>query len=370
MGLSKVILGTVLVGMMFSMHHVNGQDISKPCDQLFPIVSQEGKEGFIDHTGRVVVKPWLKSAGWLRSDVGYVETEHGEGFIDIKGNITILNGVELSSGFNEGFAFAKILKHDGSRGKWGFINMKGEVVFETKRYVEFAPYQEGLMIISNLLTVQHTRHTKLNKPSDPLSFLPPDDKAYYLDRKGIVQFGQGFDAAYPFKDGYAFVNLNGKDAIIDRQGNYVLGPQSKHLVGVSEGLILEHDKGERAWIYRNLKGDIVLKVFFRNAQLFSEGLAAISGADGKTGFIDKKGNIVIEPKFDSAHNFSEGLAAVEINNKIGFVNKRGEIVIKPQLIDDYAGLGFRCGLVDIETDAYRGYMNKKGGWVWKSRKIN
>ncbi len=66
----------------------------------------------------------------------------------------------------------------------------------------------------------------------------------------------------------------------------------------------------------NAKGAVVVAPQFKEANDFSEGLAAVQ-LEYKWGYIDKEGKFVIKPEFFDAGDFSEGLAMVQPGGKIG-----------------------------------------------------
>lgn len=113
--------------------------------------------------------------------------------------------------------------------------------------------------------------------------------------------------------------------------------------------------------YKNDADEIVLEAKFKDAGLFSEGLAYVK-LMRKYGYIDKQGNIVIKPNYLEAQDFSEGLAAVKMENidgvKVwGFINKRGNMVIQPQYEDVSS---FSEGLCAVCLDNLWGYINNTG----------
>ncbi len=81
--------------------------------------------------------------------------------------------------------------------------------------------------------------------------------------------------------------------------------------------------------------------------------------DGKTGFRDLDGNVVIEPKYESAEMFSEGLSAVTLSEKglTGYINTKGEMVIPPSF--EYAG-SFGNGLASFRAHDLYGFIDRTG----------
>jgi hypothetical protein len=95
-----------------------------------------------------------------------------------------------------------------------------------------------------------------------------------------------YDEVDSFREGRAWVKLNGKYGFVDLQGNEVI-PLKYDLVG-------EFREG-RAWVRLN----------------------------GEHGFVDEEGNEVIPLKYDDAFSFQEGRAWVSLNRKYGFVDLQG-----------------------------------------------
>jgi KWG Leptospira. len=104
---------------------------------------------------------------------------------------------------------------------------------------------------------------------------------------------------------------------------------------------------------------------FADANSFSEGLAAVSDASGRWGYIDKAGEIVIDYKFNSADEFSDGLTVVRIGGKTAFIDKTGDFTMEPQQIDGFVS-AFSGGIVqnDAEGLASNRYLDRMGKTVW------
>ena len=82
-----------------------------------------GKAGFIDRKGKIVIKPQYKDAGRFSENLAPVEFENGKwGYIDKTGETVIKPEYDWALIFREGRALIQIDK------KWGFIDSAGKIV--------------------------------------------------------------------------------------------------------------------------------------------------------------------------------------------------------------------------------------------------
>lgn len=123
----------------------------------------------------------------------------------------------------------------------------------------------------------------------------------------------------------AIVKLSGKFGCVNRKGKIVVQP---------------------LWDFI-LQGD-------NNKQILVE-------RDSLYGFINRRGRILIEPQYPEADLFSEGLSAVSNGKKYGFINLKGQIII-PFVFDDVF-MGFNKGLSDVTIHDSCGYINKAGQFI-------
>ena len=259
-----------------------------------------GKWGFINSGGNIVIKPTFNEVFEFHEGIGLVRTgaivDTAKAaffglagrwkYIDPKGRIVI----EKPEGgyFSEGIAPVcvqgkwKVLPGDGTitfeLEKFGGINKKGEMIIPAK-YGFLDYFSEGLAVFSQ----------------EPLG-LDPNAKYGYLDPTGAVVIEPVYESACAFSEGLALVSVSGKMRFINGVGETVFPPQ------------------------------------YEGAQSFREGLAAAT-KNGEWGYIDKLGRFVIPPKFNIAEQFSEGYAAVIVQGKIGYINTKGDYAIKPRFED-------------------------------------
>ena len=233
--------------------------------ELIPVVI-DGKFGYVDPTGQVMISPQFDGASVFSRGRARVLKDGKWGFIDARGEIVVKPDYISATWFSEGYAC--VVKRGGVP---EFINEKGETTCTLKQ-AEFA----GL-VVEGLAPVR--------LKDEKWGFVAPD-------------------------------------------GSMKVQPEYKEVRFFSEGLAAVKDDNER-WGFIDKDGKMVIAPVFRRAGYFRDGLAAIADDKRMYGFIDKTGKIVVEPKYEAALDFSEGLAFVSLQGKFGAIDKRGEMVIQP-----------------------------------------
>src|ERR687884_1062197 len=188
----------------------NQQDHRSEYPKLFPIF-QNGKAGFIDNTGKIIIKPQF--------DPGYIRW----------GN---------AAHFSEGLAQIAIEQEDGgspgARERVGFINTTGEVVIQPQ-FDSAYDFSEGLAVVeinhrsgfidrTGRVAIQ-PQWDSARSFSEGLATVGKDGKFGFIDRTGKVVIPLQFDYAFGFSEGLAGVLVDGKFAFIDQTGRIVLRPQ-------------------------------------------------------------------------------------------------------------------------------------------------
>jgi len=394
------------------------------------LIKVDGKWGYIDAAGKVVIQPKFDDANGFSEGLACVnvggawvttEIEGGSttvfrgghwGYIDATGKFVIETKAAEVKSFSEGLAAVKI------GDKWGYINRSGKMVIEP----QFA--------IADSFSSERAR---VSLPAEGAKKPEDRPKFGYIDHTGRMVIPPKYYIAYDFSEGLAIAVANDPVAeswkadwgFIDPDGKFVIEPKYDWALPFSDGVAAVYTRDQRVE-YVDHTGKTVCvaqgpagkplaaegmglpwRGHKEEAREFHEGLAPFRiGAHeihenfedmrmhgfyyerGTWGFIDKTGKVVIPPQFDWAMEFSEGLAAVEIRtetrtpnpkggvdigtiSKWGYINPTGEMVIQPQF--DSAGT-FKNGLaqVTIEGDSWQdrtsGYIDKTGKYVWEPRK--
>ncbi len=345
---------------------------------LFP-VEKNGKAGYIDQTGKVVIPLKFDEARGFSEGLAAVRSGDDWGYIDSTGKLVIKPQFFQAGRFQDGIASVgvwyprkKII--DSKVGFYSYINDTGQLITKDRFGVAFSFSDELAQVLTE------------------------DYKNGVIDRNGKILFY--FDIWDNFSNGLALFKTNSnmpdsRIGYIDKTGNVVISAQYHFGTNFLEGLACVSK--EKGFGYIDTEGNAKIDFVFDGCQVFSEGLAAVRVAD-KYGFIDKSGKMVIEPQFAEVKPFSDGVAIVRIGEPekptedglravtitpernmtvakdglFGVIDKTGKFIIPPRFVQIgsfYNGLAWvnlsDSYLVHGETDQW-GYVNKKGEIVWKT----
>ncbi len=111
----------------------------KASSPLFPIF-QDGKYGYIDKTGKIVINPQFTDSSSFSEGLAKVRIGKKYGYIDRTGKLVINSRFVWASDFSEGLA--AVLKG----GKFGYIDIAGGIVIEPL-FDDAKDFSEGLAIV-------------------------------------------------------------------------------------------------------------------------------------------------------------------------------------------------------------------------------
>lgn len=158
--------------------------------------------------------------------------------------------------------------------------------------------------------------------------------------------------------------VDGKQGIIDEEGNYVVPPEYKEVKFYQNGKYFAFK--DTSWIYTNNNG----KEFFNlpsnmsPKSIFGQNdLAAVEVGYRLYGFINIKGELVIDAKFKEVIEFGgyDITAVKNQDSKWGFINSEGGYVIPPQF-KTFLGLKNRRFEDEIEL-----VQSEENGYVLVNR---
>ena len=311
-------------------------------DPLF-LIKQNGRVGYIDRTGKVVIEPQFDDGWYFSEGLACVTVKGKTGFIDTSGIIVIKPQFNSLYGcyeeFREGLAPISMGSRELIKGqwvdnsKWGFVDKNGKV-----------------MILPGVSFVSKFR--------EGLAFFHKDGLTGYFDRNLSIVIKPQFKSAGSFYESRArATDVDGTEYYIDKTGRRLF--RNNDGGEVQDSAAFFEIDGKYGFI--DLDGKVIVEPQFSSATHFGEGLAGVKVGD-KWGFIDKKGKLIIPPTFDNVGDFSEGLVSVELKGKWGFADHDGKIVIPPQF--DKWSYFFDNGLCRVHVGDQTGYIDKAGKWIW------
>lgn len=165
---------------------------------LFP-VEQNGKWGYINRGGKMVVPPQFNQADDFREGMAQVLVGNKLGYIDTTGKLVIPPRYDVPSEFSEGLAQV------GLGGKFGYLDKTGKIVIapiSLSSSSNNSSFSEGLAAIDVSGVFGHARYG-------------------YIDKSGKMVIKPQFDDAYSFHHGLARVYFKRKCRYIDRTGRYL-----------------------------------------------------------------------------------------------------------------------------------------------------
>jgi len=298
------------------------------------VIVQNGKYGFINHDGRVIIPPqFIWATGF----------SHGLGTVYVCGRYASID----SSGtlLPERIAIEGHLAPKRRGEKYGFVDASGR--FKIKpAFDNMLPFSEGFAAVQ------------------------VGDKWGFIDSTGNQVIEPKFDAAFYFREGVAVAWIGSSEVLINTSGEVIAsGYQFPHLI--SNGRVPAW-RQENAG-YLDLQGKVAIPFLYEEVSTFSDGLAAVK-KNGKWGYLDRDGRIVIPFKFDEAGFFGSGLAPVRMGNRTGFIDKAGEFSFYLPF-DSASGFWttdreWDLGMADSDVSGFWtddmkfGYVNTSGLVIW------
>lgn len=196
-------------------------------------------------------------------------------------------------------------------GKWGFIDKHGNQVTAPK-YDAVYPFNNG--------------RARVELQGRGMGF---------IDSKGEELMPILFSDATDYSEGYAWAVKGNHILLLNTQGKTVYETTDKLYVKFKEGHAILY--GDDEIIIVNKEGHhIKRKGNYFEVEPFSDGLARVRDGNFMYGFIDYTGKEVITPSFDDVGSFKNGRANFSSGGKNGYIDKSGKVAI-PAVYDQAFG---------------------------------
>lgn len=188
---------------------VSSITLAQTKDKAMPLfwVMENGKYGYIDKSGKVVIQPQYENTMGFNEGLAATKLGGKYGYIDVKGKWTIKPQFDFTYMFSDGLAMVEIDK------KSAWIDKTGKIVIQPQAFEKTAMgFKEGRLAVKK------------------------DGKWGYIDKAGKVVIEAKFDEAKEFSGGVTQVVTKGhQHHWIDANGKILWSQQaSKEKPGTKE----------------------------------------------------------------------------------------------------------------------------------------
>lgn len=298
-------------------------------------VKLQGKWGFADKTGKVVIQPQYKEVHSFSEGLAAVKKDSQWFYIRKDGTLLPTVSVRKAGDFHQGVAVV-----DGS---W-LMDTQGKKYAKLKSYSFVGDFQEnGLAEVG------------VRRASRSL-----------LDYISIGWgWGDGWGWGGPVWGGGIGISpgvvmpSSLYRGYVNKKAQEVISPTYSYVSPFYGKLALIREEGH--WGMVDTKGQVVIPAAYDALLPFSEGLAAF-GSDKKWGFIDESNKVVIPNRFDSVQSFFQDRTTAVEKDKGGIIDKAGNPVAP------FRGELRELGPLTADRAAYRDPEKKKWGYVDENAK--
>lgn len=277
-------------------------------------VSYQGKWGYIDNKGNVIIPFQFDGAGYFNNGLAQVRLDKRCGWINKDGEIIIPFAYSYY-GSSEHFVGNLVRVCNFATRKYGYVDSKGNIIIPCI-YENAEDFSMGRAAVS----VEEDEF---------------DDKWGYIDTSGnVVVPIEYYDVSHYFNEsGLAFVKKwSGDDGVyVDLNGNFIKDPYSSLYnsnIHSNEYFIAYRNK---KYGFRDINYNIVIPCKYDWAQDFCNGIAEVGIWKGDSllnGYINKMGIEILKPQYNSvSYDEDYNLIRIYQNDKRGVSDMNGNIII-------------------------------------------
>ncbi|MFN3781604.1 MAG: WG repeat-containing protein [Candidatus Kapaibacteriota bacterium] len=314
---------------------------------------KDNKWYFLDQRGNLLFAPLELldvlgySEGYFRVNMQFNQKPKWA-IIDLKGNITVIDGINYLFNFHNSRALVVKLKKRPNTNDtttpaeqvFGYINYEGKLVIPLI-YEDATEFSEGLAFVKNkdirgFIDTNNRLVIKLENIAGNTfknGIADVNDKNFlngFIDKRGKIVIPLEYNLLEHYSEGLAFAIKGDTFGFINMQNKfefyvdaYVSKPFTDGVAFVGK-LINQKMK----WALINRKGEKITDYIFDDVKEFSEGVAPVQ-KDGKWFFIDKNGYETLSNDYRYIDKFVDGLAWASLRNgKRGYIDHNGNFIIE------------------------------------------
>ena len=255
----------------------------------------DGRWGFIDTTGRVVLPPTYAFMGVFCEGLTIAATDAGDVYLDVNGNVALPGPYQEATDFIDGLARVKV------DGRWGIIDRSGAFVHPP----EF---------------------DKIGTIVGAAAWAVKGGRCSVLGASGVI--GTDFDDVQMAKHDGAWPIKRGSTWSLLYPDGRLLGAYDR-VGAVDNGFVMANTGGK--WGFLRADGTPVTEHRYDDLRSFIDGHAA-ARVEGRGWSLLREDGTELPGAYDDVGMFGDGLCPVKKDGRWGFVNTQGEQVVAPSLV--------------------------------------
>ena len=312
-------------------------------------VSDGGKWGFVDKTGRLIIDLQFEMVGQFNDGLAVVQHNDKMGYINKNGEIVVPCNYRLCWDFQNGYALVELNDRIGLINRWGMFVIPAEYdsimpSANPNVYIIHIGNKEGAFLVPGgvIFPCQYD-YIDINKSNSKVACAGMNNEHFFFnDGRTTTLESDRYTKRYsffsnsvlqrseegtekPYFNRMCLCNLRGEPITkyYDFNKGYVVNKGWNWSNGGVFGFV--NDDGEES-----------IPCIFQNARNFTEGLAAVNKGGsflredgdayftgGKWGYINRSGDEVIPFQYDDAGSFYGGAALVRIGKYFFYIDKYG-----------------------------------------------
>jgi len=354
----------------------------KPNNHLLFLIQENGKKGYIDVTGKEVIKPIFLEAGEFSDGLAYARISGKYGYINQTGQFAIPPAFDHASPFSDGRAIvyngdkpmvintmgleafpfpyesiepysnkiAYVRTHSNNA---GIIDTSGNLIIDTL-FSRIFPFVKGLAVVQGM---QHDEESGIEGDYHRTYEVGVIDTAgnfripygLYKDIGGLMN--NYFLATLPFENPDPLFGYDSATAILDIKGDVLLTRPNKTRIRIGDvprcgmivmslykywipeekGILSSSRKSYKGFM--NLQGELVFNdTTYKDVTRFSNHRAFVTQDRLKYRMINERCEFIPDKTFEEVphEGFTAGLAIVRQNGLEGIIDTTGNFIIRPK----------------------------------------
>lgn len=317
-------------------------------------VEKRNKKYRIDKNGNEIAQAAFEYGAY-----GYVEGDYSNDFHDGRaivfkdskyGAVNMNREIVIPLEYEELYSFSdSVAWATKGGGQWVALDVNGSVLFTLNHVFEQPmPFSEGLAVVT-MVSNNHFKLGFINKKGDMVTTISEGESPKWR--------------AESFNEGLAPVYKEEGGGYIDMTGQIVIPTKYNRVTSFHNGFARVQNKDYK-WGVINKNGEIVLPCVYEEFSNNAEGLIKAK-KNAKYGWLNSNYEVVIPIKYDVANDFSDGLALVELFNVgQGFVDKYGNSTFNPPTTVNMTQNTKQetVGMIE-QQPSFKGGMNAFSNWI-------